>query len=360
MYSKTTLNTRFWRITSVLCLCILWADYGSISLHAQTQRSTDNQISAQLRLKNGPRIYSEVDSVRISTPFNVVLVTPSDIEDEIIFPDSSSFPPTLFLSHASYGSSTSEDSVQYTFQYFGNQDLSLSGLRILYKVNEDTISIPIPTIRLPFSSRLEPIISRGDSLTLNPIKPNFSFFNPWFYALLIGIIAACLALIWWWYNRSRKKLTQPDTSIELPVYESPLQILKHELQHIQQDNYPLTDNAIKIYYSRISDAFRSYYEVLYGFPALESTSRELLGFLNKIVEPSAIIDNIGSLLISADQVKFAKFKPTEEQIRFILEESFICLNLLEERHKRRLLAHKKEFEQLHGFSENTQSGDSLT
>ena len=360
MYSKTTLNTRFWRITSILCLCILWENYGSISLHAQTQLSTDNQISAQLRLKNSLRIYSEVDSIYISTPFNIVLVTPTDIEDEIIFPDSSSFPPTLFLSQASYGSSTTEDSVQYTFQYFGNQDLSLSGLRILYKVNDDTISIPIPTIRLPFSSRLEPIISRGDSLTLNPVKPNFSFFNPWFYALLIGIIAACLALIWWWYYRSRKKLTQPDTSIELPVYESPLQILKRELQQIQQDNLPLTDDAIKIYYSRISDAFRSYYEVLYDFPALESTTRELLGFLNKIVEPSSIIDKIGSLLISADQVKFAKFKPTEEQIQFILEESFICFNLLEERHQRRLQAHKKEFEQFHGLPENTQSGDSLT
>ena len=360
MYSKTTLNTRFWRITSILCLCILCTDCGSNTLHAQTKLSTENQISAQLRLKNGPQIYSEVDSVRISTPFNIVLVTPTDIEDEIIFPDSSSFPPTLFLSQASYGSSTTEDSVQYTFQYFGNQDLNLSGLRILYKVNEDTASIPIPTIRLPFSSRLEPIISRGDSLTLNPVKPNFSFFNPWLYALLIGIIATCLSLIWWWYNSSTKKLTQPDTSIELPVYESPLQILKRELQQIQQDNYPLTDDAIKIYYSGISNAFRSYYEVLYDFPALESTTRELLGFLNKIVEPSSIIDIIGSILITADQVKFAKFKPTEEQIRLILEESFICLNLLEERHKRRLQAHKKTFEQLHGFSDSTQSGDSLT
>tara|TARA_Y200000002_G_scaffold377560_1_gene383371 strand:+ start:1375 stop:2454 length:1080 start_codon:yes stop_codon:yes gene_type:complete len=359
MYSKITLNTRFWRITSILCFCILWDDYGSISLHAQTQLSTDNQIPAQLQLNKSPRIYSEVDSIHISTPFNIVLVTPTDIEDEIIFPDSSSLPPTLFLSQASYGSSTTEDSVQYTFQYFGNQDLKLSGLRILYKVNEDTISIPVPTILLPFSSRLEPIISRGDSLTLNPVKPNFSFFNPWFYALLIGIIAACLAQIWW-YNRSRKKLTQPDTSIELPVYESPLQILERKLQQIQQDNYPLTDDAIKIYYSRISDAFRSYYEVLYGFPALESTSRELLGFLNKIVESSSIVDKIGSLLISADQVKFAKFKPTEEQIQFILEESFVCFNLLEERHQRRLQAHKKEFEQLHDFPENTQSGDSLT
>ena len=360
MYSKTTLNSRFWRITSILCLCIIWVYYGSISLHAQAQLSTDNQIPAQLGLKNGPRIYSEVDSVRISTPFNIVLVTPTDIEDEIIFPDSSSFPPTLFLSQAINRSSATEDSVTYTFQYFGNQDLSLSGLRIFYKVNEDTISIPVPSIRLPFSSRLEPIISRGDSLKLNPVKPNFSFFNPWLYALLIGIIAACLSLIWWWYNRSRKKITQSDTSIELPAYESPLQILKRELQQIQQGKYPLTDDAIKIYYSRISDAFRSYYEVLYGFPALESTSRELLEFLKKIVEPSSIIDIIGSLLISSDQVKFAKFKPTEEQIRLILEESFICLNLLKERHKRRLQAHKKEFEQLHGFSENTQSGDSLT
>ena len=360
MYSKISLNTRFWRITSLFCLCILWADYGSVSLHAQTQLSTDNQISAQAQLKNGPRIYSEVDSVRISTPFNIVLVTPTNIEDEIIFPDSSSFPPTLFLSQASYGSSTTEDSVQYTFQYFGNQDLSLSDLRILYKVSEDTVTIPVPTLRLPFSSRLEPIISRGDTLTLNPIKPNFNFFNPWLFALLIGIIAACLSLIWWWYNRSRNKHTLPDTPSYLPVYVSPLQILKRELQQIQQDNYPLTDEAIKIYYSSISDAFRNYYEVLYGFPALESTSRELLGFLNKIAEPSSIIDIVRSLLISADQVKFAKFKPTEEQIRFILEESFICLNLLEERHKRRLQAHKNEFEQLHGFSENTQTGDSLT
>jgi hypothetical protein len=358
MYSKPTLNSRFWRITLFLCFCIVGADYSSMTLHAQVQPSSNDQQPAQLRLKNGPRIYSEVDSVRISTPFNIILVTPSDIEEEIIFPDSSSFPPSLFLSEASYGTAATEDSVQYTLQYFGNQDLRLTGLRVLYKVKEDTISIVVPPLRLPFSSRLEPIIARGDSLQLNPIKPNFGFSNPWLVVLILGIILVGLALIWWYY-RSRKKTTPAQQSIALPVYESPLQILQTELEHIQYDSTPQTSDAIKIYYSRISNAFRAYYEELYGFPALESTSRELINFLNKIAEPTPIIENIGGLLFSADRVKFAKFNPSQEQIRCILEDSFTCIDLLNERHKRRLQAHKLEFEQLHGYPQNPQLGDSL-
>ena len=358
MYPKKNSYTLFRYKTFILCLGILWTYFSTIKLHAQIQTHTNDEDPFELQSKNGPRIYSEADSVRISTPFKIIISSPSRTNYEINFPDSSSFPPNLFLTNASYGSTAYEDSVVYTFQYFGNQDLLLNGLQILYMTKEDTFSITAPPIRLPFSSRIELIIARGDSLELNPIKPNYYFSNPWLFAFIIGILFTIIAFLWW-YHRSKKNITEPLQSSELPIYESPLRILKSELETIFEDDFPKTDDTIKIYYSRISDAFRDYYETLYGFPALESTSRELLEYLNQIAESTALITKIGTLLMKADRVKFAKFKPNEEQIRLILDESFACLDLLVDQHKRRLQAHKEEFQQFHGYPQNSEPGVSL-
>lgn len=342
----------------VLWLSILWTYFSATTLHAQIQTRTYDEDPFELQLKNGQRIYSEADSISISTPFKITIASRLRKDYEIIFPDSNSFPPSLILANASYGSTAFEDSVVYTFQYFGNQDLLLNGLQILYEAKEDTFSITAPPIRLPFSSKLELIIARGDSLELNPIKPNYDFINPWLFVLILGIVVTILVLLWWYY-RFRNKAIEPKQSAELPVYESPLQKLQNELESIRKDDFPKTDDNVKVYYLRISDAFRDYYETLYGFPALESTSRELLEYLNKAAESTAIIQKIRSLLNNADRVKFAKYKPNEEQIRLLLDESFACIDLLIDRHKRHLQAHKQEFEQFHGYPQNSEPGVSL-
>ena len=124
MYPKKNSYTFFRYKTFILCLGILWTYFSTIKLHAQIQTHTNDEDPFELQLKNGPRIYSEADSVRISTPFKIIISSPNTNDgDEINFPDSSSFPPIFFLSNASYGSTAYEDSVVYTFQYFGNQDL---------------------------------------------------------------------------------------------------------------------------------------------------------------------------------------------------------------------------------------------
>ena len=355
MYPKKNSYPLFRCNTFVMCLSILCTYINTITFDAQIQNRTNDKGPFELQLKKGPRIYSKADSVGISTPFKIIISSPSRTDYKINFPDSSSFPPNLFLTNASYGSTAYEDSVVYTFQYFGNKDLLLNGLQILYMAKEDTFSITAPPIRLPFSSKIELIIARGDSLELNPIKPNYSFSNPWLFAFIIGILFTILTFLWW-YHRSQKNITEPVQSSELPIYESPLRILKSELETILEDDFPKTDPTIKVYYSRISDAFRDYYETLYEFPALESTSRELLEYLNQIAESTALITKIGTLLMNADRVKFAKFKPNEEQIRLILDESFACLDLLVDQHKRRLQAHKEEFQQLHGYPQNSEPG----
>lgn len=357
MYSNKTLKTPIWRPILILCISILWAYYGSTTLQGQQSSTASSLNPVELQATNGARVYSNIDSVRIATPFNITLVGPNFEDLEIIFPDSSSFPPSLFLSIATYGKGVSEDSVQYTFQYFGNQDLSLNSLQIRYSNQDDTLSITVPSFRVPFSSRLEPVIARGDSLALNPIKPNYDFINPWIYVVILLVLISLLILLWWYY-RLRNKEVEPNKSVELPVYESPLQNLKRELKSIREEEFPKTDEAVKVYYSRVSDAFRNYYETLYGFPALESTTRELLKYLNQIAESTRIIEKIGGLLGNADRVKFAKFKPGEDQIRHLLVEAFNCLELFIERHKRRLEAHKQEFEQLHGYPLNSETGES--
>ena len=143
-----------------MCLGILWTYFSTIKLHAQIQTRTNDEDPFEIQLKKGPRIYSEADSVRISTPFKIIISSPSRTDYEINFPDSSFFSLLIFFLQMPVLGQQLMKIVLYTpFNTLGTKDLLLNGLQILYMAKEDTFSIIVPPIRLPFNSKIELILA---------------------------------------------------------------------------------------------------------------------------------------------------------------------------------------------------------
>jgi hypothetical protein len=80
---------------------------------------------------------------------------------------------------------------------------------------------------------------------------------------------------------------------------------------------------IKIYYTRVTEVIRRYFERRFIFLALEMTSDEILQRLKRIEETQQIRTELRSFFTTADLVKFAKYEPSvpehENELRWAYE-----------------------------------------
>lgn len=298
--------------------------------------------------------YGSTNQISVGVPFQLTLVATKSDEVQLVFPDSSAFPNTLHLLSTTSGSSASKDSVIYTLQYFGNQDVELDDLTVLYLQSKDTIALVAPPISLSFSSVLDSYDAAIDSTSFKPLKDIYEFSNPWIY-VVIGLILLALIVGYRFYkNRNIKDATE-QIPVVIPTYHSPLNQLLKELESIKNQDKPTSKEGIKQYVSAISDAIRAYYEDLYPFPALESTSRELLDYLQRIGEPLALVELVQIILREADRVKFAKYIPPIENLLNMLDNAYSFYHEAEGKHARRLQSHEDDFLHSHGLNQESRS-----
>jgi hypothetical protein len=123
--------------------------------------------------------------------------------------------------------------------------------------------------------------------------------------ILIGGIAIIgLFMYKKWKNRDIKPIVQKVVQPPHIIAERLLQELKTK-QLWQQ-------GKIKEYHSELSHILRGYLEDQFAMPALESTTEELIGILQKRNFEENVIDKTQYLLKTADLVKFAKVEPATE------------------------------------------------
>ena len=252
---------------------------------------------------------SDLDSVQVGDVFhlNVKIQTNQQV-DRLIIPDSSTLTPELeWLGVQQYKVTDFADSLKIKVQFFGSEDLFIPGIPVRFVVSGDTTVSFTNNLIIPFNSVLEP-----ETTELKPIKPIFDFEKfPWAYLILaLGIIAAAI----WAYFTFLKKKEEPTVVkvVKQEPFKSPLTELEDMLLTLKND-YNLSETQdFKYFYSTISDSVRKYYEDLYAIPALESTTREVLRFLDAFGVDLEMIKLSRAILNKSDMVKFAKFTPTLE------------------------------------------------
>ncbi|NBW70571.1 MAG: hypothetical protein EBR32_04060 [Bacteroidetes bacterium] len=298
--------------------------------------------------------YGSTNQISVGVPFQITLVATKYNEEQLVFPDSSAFPNSFHLLSTTSGSSASKDSVIYTLQYYGNQDVTLKDLRVLYLQSNDTIALAAPPISISFSSILERNDATTDSASFKPLKNIYEFTNPWIY-VVIGLILLALILGYVFYKSRNTIDVTEQIPVTIPTYRSPINQLLSELESIKNQDKPTSKEGIKQYVSAISDAIRAYYEDLYPFPALESTSRELLDYLQRIGEPLTLTELVQVLLREADRVKFAKYIPPIENLANMLDSAYAFYHEAEYKHARRLQSHEDDFLHSHGLNQEPSS-----
>lgn len=188
------------------------------------------------------------------------------------------------------------------------------------------------------------------------IKPivEVSSSNSWIWKLVLVllVIAAIAAFIYWWIKIRKKKI------VEQEVYKTPIEKATVLLNNLEKKEL-WQKGEIKAYYSELTDIARNYIEEAIQIPAMESTTSELIEGLRKaslkkkMTLSKETIENLEQVLRQADLVKFAKSEPLDFEItedRKKIEKSIITLDksipVIEESEDELLLNELQRQEQL--------------
>ena len=259
------------------------------------------------------KLITSIDSTNIfvgeKISFNLQVY--SDSLDQITFPDPKSFMPMEVLKI--YDSDTIEN----------NNEFIISKKYEL--TNFDAGSYILPKQKVAFgnkilysnSTKIEVKLVEVDTTKqgLYDIKPIFTIDGPNYIYTYILVLLLIVILIGLYINRDkifRKKAFQYE--------QSPYQKARNEINQLIDSNYNIIENS-KEYYSRLSFTIRNFLEAKVFDHSLESTTDELLYELNRIRSNDelkfslATLNNIQSVLNTADLVKFAKHQPEEIDAR---------------------------------------------
>lgn len=152
-----------------------------------------------------------------------------------------------------------------------------------------------------------------------------------FYPLLIGLgLVLLFGILGWYFFRKKEEVIE-----ETPEIIRPAHTIAIEKLSLLKSEELWQKGEVKNYYSKLTFIFREYLENRFKIQALESTSDEILGQLQDQDFDPGMNDQVRRVLQSADLVKFAKAKPSEE-------------------------FHAESFEKLEQFIETTKAPEQLT
>ena len=267
------------------------------------------------------KLITSIDSTNIfvgeKISFNLQVY--SDSLDQITFPDPKSFMPMEVLKI--YDSDTIENNNEFIISKkyeltnfdagsyilpkqkvaFGNKILYSNSTKIEVKLVEvDTTKQGLYDIKSNLQmSRLEKFLTIAKT-----------YANDYGFILILILILLLLYIF-------KNKIFKED---KFKYEQSPYQKARNEINQLIDSNYNIIENS-KEYYSRLSFTIRNFLEAKVFDHSLESTTDELLYELNRIRSNDelkfslATLNNIQSVLNTADLVKFAKHQPEEIDAR---------------------------------------------
>ncbi len=126
------------------------------------------------------------------------------------------------------------------------------------------------------------------------------------YAALIALVVG--ALVAWLLGRwLRRPRPEPPPPPPRPPWETALEEL-FDIRHAGL----ITEQRFSEHFDRVSHTVRKYLGDRYGFDGLESTTREILTFIGRVMPAVSVMPEIEVFLREADLVKFARLTPTEQ------------------------------------------------
>lgn len=166
-------------------------------------------------------------------------------------------------------------------------------------------------LSMPLMIRVfEPVVDTTQQI--RPIKPPINTpvtvkeVLPWFALGVGGWLVATLLIALVWIYRQRKR--DPEIFSVKPLEPAHI-VAFRELDKLKRDKL-WESGDVKFFYTRLTDISRRYIERLYGIPAMERTTGEIIeAFRRSNTEDPLLDEMLQELLHLADLVKFAKEDP---------------------------------------------------
>lgn len=150
--------------------------------------------------------------------------------------------------------------------------------------------------------------------TIHDVKPpihtpvRFGEFSGYLAVGLVGLLVVA-AIIWLLVKKLRKKSLFGDKKLpDEPPHVTAIRLLEklHNQKLWQSGKY-------KLYYTGITDILRQYLSSRYPIKAMEMTSKEIIGRMEKESLSDVSMKRLSDILLTADFVKFAKYIPNADQ-----------------------------------------------
>ena len=255
-----------------------------------------------------PQINADIDSTSIKIGEQIIysIEVETDSTNLVVFPEGQTFDPMEMVESLGADTTTVEDRFRllkkYSLTQFDSGAYTIPQQKIIIQNREyltDSFRVEVADVKVDTTRQ-----------KMYPIKPAVDVPKPfsipnWIWWLLAALVILGLAF---YFFRRRKKRKEAEP--ELPPYEQAMFELK------QLDNSSLLqDREIKEYYSNLAFIVRKYLDRKIYDRALESTTSELIAYLELRKQAGELslknksIDNFQQLLKRADLAKFANSRP---------------------------------------------------
>jgi hypothetical protein len=252
----------------------------------------------------------DVDSVRVGDTINLSVVLEGNYTLQE-YPDEEAFSEDLELQNRQrFQAAANRDSIVYSLQYFGVEDLVIDPLEFNISTSEGDTTLITSRVPLYFKSTLA-----SENEELRPLKPIFDFARSFWPYLLGGLILIVLGFaIARYLKEQAKRDTFVPESFKEQSFVNPLEQLEKDIMHLRSGASPTNREEFEKFYVQLADSIRLYLKRVYDFPALEMTTGEIIKELQRERASSDLIRDVKMVLRDADMVKFAKFNPASDQV----------------------------------------------
>jgi hypothetical protein len=276
------------------------------------------------------QVITSIDTTKnkIGAEFKLTLKTAVDTTSKVVFPSIKNIGPLEVI--RSYKIDTVKNGAtyelikKYGLTQFDSGKYTIPSIKVLINNKpyfSDSIRVEVANVAVDTLKQkmydIKPIVESSSS-------------HSWIWKVLLVLIliAAVVAFVYWWIKIRQKKV------IEEEVYKTPIERATVLLNNLEKKEL-WQKGEVKAYYSELTDIARNYIEEAIQIPAMESTTSELIDGLRqaslkkKMVLSKETIENLEQVLRQADLVKFAKSKPLDFEItedRKKIEKSIITLD----------------------------------
>ena len=329
MKRKINLETGFVIVSTILLASILISQQGLISVESTIDKSTitiGDLVTYTVIVRRAPEVQVEMPGLAV----NLGAFEIRDYEDY----------------EAEEIDGKIVQRTEYLISTFDVGEFEIPPLVIHYILPDDTTKKALQTEKL---SILVESLKPSEAGDIRDIKPPLTLPRDYetlilWGAFCLGILLVGLLAIYFWRRKKKgKELFPRKVEPPRPAHEIALE----DLNALKESSL-LAEGKVKEFYIKISEIIRRYIEGRYFIIALEMTTFDLIENLSAAeIEPTNV-QMIQEFLEICDLVKFAKYRPTEEENSTTINKAFEIVD------QTKLVYVKSEVEELQPASQDAE------